>query len=142
MSIFIRKAISEALYSYKINEVPVGCVIVKNNKIISHSHNIKEYSNISTNHAEIICINNACKSLNSWRLNDSSIYVTLEPCVMCAGAIFESRVKNLYIGTSNPFNGFFSCNYHCTFPSLNIIWLNDKRCEFIINKFFKKIREQ
>lgn len=138
---FINESIKEALISYKNNEVPVGCILVYNDKIISRGHNLKEKTNISTNHAEIICINKACLYLNSWRLNNISMYVSLEPCPMCAGAIFESRIKNLYIGTSNPFNGFFSCNYHTFFPNLNITWLNNKTSEYIINRFFQKIRK-
>ena len=138
---FIKETIKEALYSYKINEIPVGCIITKNDTIIARGHNLKEQTNISTNHAEIICINNACSYLKSWKLNSLSMYVSLEHCIMCAGAIFESRIQNLYIGTSNPFNGFFSCNYHKPNLNLNITWLNNKTCELLINKFFKKLRK-
>ena len=139
-NIFIQEAIKEAIYSYKIEEIPVGAIIVKDNIIIGRGHNLKHNTNISTNHAEIICISQACNNLKSWCLNNSSMYVTLEPCTMCAGAIFESRIKNLYIGTPNPYNGFFSCNYHNIIPNLNIIWINNKMCENLINRFFKKKR--
>lgn len=138
---FINETIKESLISYKNEEIPVGCILTLNNKIISRGHNLKEKTNISTNHAEIICINKACKILNSWRLNNLSMYVSLEPCIMCAGAIIESRIKNLYIGTPNPFNGFFSSNYHKDLQGLNITWLNNKIAEYILNRFFKKIRK-
>lgn len=140
--IFIRKALREALKSYNKNEIPVGAIITKDNEIISSAYNTKQSTNLSTNHAEIICINKACKKLKSWSLQNLSMYVTLEPCLMCAGAIFESRIKNLYIGSPNPLNGFFSCNYHKNVKSLNITWINDKKCEFIINRFFKKLRKE
>lgn len=138
----MRKALREAIFSYKKNEIPVGAIITDNNKIISSAHNTKESTNLCTNHAEIICINKASEKLKSWNLSDLSMYVTLEPCIMCAGAIFESRIKNLYIGVPNPFKGFFSCNYHKSINSLNIIWVNDRKCEFIINRFFKKLRKE
>lgn len=140
--LFIRQALREAIRSYTKNEIPVGAIITKDNKIISSAHNSKESTKICTNHAEVICINKACTKIKSWNLSDLSMYVTLEPCIMCAGAIFESKIKNLYIGTSNPFNGFFSCNYHKNINSLNITWINDKKCEFIINRFFKKLRKE
>lgn len=137
----MREAIKEAIISYQNKEIPVGCVLTSDNKIISRGHNIKEKTNISTNHAEIISINTACSLLHTWRLNNLFMYVTLEPCLMCAGAIFESGIKNIYIGTPNPFNGFFSCNYHKSMSNINITWLNNKTCEYIINRFFQKIRK-
>lgn len=140
-NIFMKEAIKNAIKSYSLNEIPVGCVIVKDSKIIGEGYNLKENSNISTKHAEIISINKSCLNLNSWRLNNSSMYVTLEPCLMCAGAIFESRIKNLYIGTPNPFNGFFSTNYHKPNLKLNIFWVNDPLCEYLINRFTKKLRK-
>lgn len=141
INFFMKETLKQAILSYKNNEIPVGCILISNNKIISRAHNLKEKTKITTNHAEIICINNACLTLNSWRLNNLSMYVSLEPCIMCAGAILESRIKNLYIGTANPFNGFFSCNYHKTILNLNIFWLNNKTCEYVLNRFFKKIRK-
>lgn len=138
---FMKIAIKNALKAYYLNEIPVGCVIIKNGKVIGEGYNIKDTSNISTNHAEIISINNSCLNLNSWRLNDSSMYVTLEPCLMCAGAIFESRIKNLYIGTPNPLNGFFSTNYHKPNLKLNITWVNNPLCQYILDRFIKKIRK-
>lgn len=139
---FLREALKQSLISYKLGEVPVGCVICNDNEIISKGYNLRESTNVLTNHAEIISINKACRNLNSWRLNNLSMYVTLEPCVMCGGAIFESRIKTLYIGACNNFNGFFSSNYHKNFEGLNVVWLNDKTCEYILNRFFQKIRKR
>ena len=134
-NIFLNEALKQSISSYKLNEIPVGALITKNFEIISKAHNLKETNKTSTHHAEILCIEKTCKILKSWNLKDCSMYVTLEPCLMCAGAILESRIKNLYIGTSNPYKGFFSCNYHKNINELNIFWMNDKRCEFILNRF-------
>lgn len=137
---FLREAIKEAMISYKLDEIPVGAIIIKENKIISSGHNLKHTTNLSTNHAEIQAINKACLNLNSWYLKNTSIYITLEPCIMCAGAILESRIKNIFIGTPNPYKGFFSSNYHKNFPNINLFWLNNKLCEYLIYRFFRKKR--
>lgn len=138
---FFNEALKQSILSYKLNEIPVGALISRDFKIISKAHNLKESHKNSTHHAEILCIEEACKILNTWDLKNYSMYVTLEPCLMCAGAILESRIKNLYIGASNPYNGFFSSNYHKPTNNLKIFWINDKRCEFILNRFFKQIRK-
>lgn len=96
---FMNEALKEAKKAYKKEEIPVGAVIVKNGKIISKAHNLKETKKRTTSHAEIIAINKANKKLKNWRLNDCEMYVTLEPCPMCAGAIILSRIKKIYIGT-------------------------------------------
>ena len=95
---FMREALKEAKKAYEKLEVPVGCVIVKDGKIISRGHNLKETKKDTTKHAEIIAIQKASKKLNSWRLLDCEMYVTLEPCSMCAGGIINSRIKKIYIG--------------------------------------------
>ena len=97
----MREAIKEAKKALEIEEVPVGAVIVKQGKIISRAHNTKETKQDSTCHAEILAIKKACKKLNSWRLLDCEMYVTLEPCSMCAGALINSRIKKIYIGTED-----------------------------------------
>ena len=91
-------AIKEAKKALLAGEVPVGCVIVKDDQIIAKGHNKRETKNIVISHAEIETINKANKKLNSWRLNDCDIYITLEPCIMCMGAIIQSRIKNIYFG--------------------------------------------
>ena len=94
-------AINGAKKALKLGEVPVGAVIVKDNKVIAKAYNKKEKLNCVTKHAEIIAVEKASKKLNNWRLNDCDIYVTLEPCPMCASAIKQSRIKNIYYGLSN-----------------------------------------
>ena len=94
---FMQEALKEAKKAYNKLEVPVGVVIVKDDKIIARAYNQKEMKNSPIKHAEIIAIEKACKKLNNWRLNDCEMYVTLEPCPMCAGAIVNSRIKKIYI---------------------------------------------
>ena len=98
---FINYALDEAKIAYNLNEVPVGAVIVKNNKVIAKAHNLKRSTNNVINHAEIISIIEASNYIGDWRLNECEMYVTLEPCPMCAGAIVQSRIKKIYIGTES-----------------------------------------
>lgn len=99
-------ALEEAKKSFKNGDVPVGAVIVKNDTIISKAHNTKETTCIATNHAEIIAIQQACKKLKTWRLDDCILYVTMEPCLMCAGALIQSRIKKIVYATPNIKFGF------------------------------------
>ncbi len=98
---FMKEALKEAQKALAIEEVPVGAVIVKDGKIIARAHNTKETKKDATCHAEILAIQKACKKLGAWRLIDCEMYVTLEPCSMCAGALINSRIKKLYIGTDD-----------------------------------------
>lgn len=102
---FMKEALKEANKAYKKKEVPVGVVIVKDGKIIARGYNKKEEKNSPIKHAEIIAIEKACKKLNNWRLNDCEMYVTLEPCPMCTGAIVNSRIKKVYIGAAQQKTG-------------------------------------
>ena len=86
-------------------EIPVGAIIVKNNKIIARAYNKREKTQLATNHAEIIAIQKACKKLKSWRLDDCDLYATLEPCPMCAGAIMNARIKNVFFAVTDIDNG-------------------------------------
>ena len=95
---FMKEALKEAQKAYEKLEVPVGAVIVKDGKIIAKAHNLKETKTDTTKHAEILAIQKASKKLESWRLLDCEMYITLEPCSMCAGAIINSRIKKIYIG--------------------------------------------
>lgn len=95
---FMRKAIDLAKRAKSENEVPIGAVIVKDNKIIGKGYNKRESSKNALSHAEIIAINEACENISNFRLENADIYVTLEPCAMCAGAIINARLKNLYFG--------------------------------------------
>lgn len=94
-------AIQEAQQAAQIGEIPVGAVIVRNNIIISRAHNLRETEGIATAHAEILAIEAACKILGRWRLDDCDLYVTLEPCPMCAGAIINARLKRIFFGASD-----------------------------------------
>ena len=96
---FMKEALKEAKKAYDKLEVPVGCVIVKDGKIISRAHNLKETKFDTTKHAEILAIQKASKKLKSWRLINCQMYVTLEPCLMCAGSILQSRIKKLVYAT-------------------------------------------
>ena len=95
---YMQQALNEAKKAYEKEEVPIGAVIVKDNKIIARAHNIKESTNNPCGHAEILAIQKACKKINDWRLEECEMYVTLEPCMMCAGAIIQSRINKIYIG--------------------------------------------
>ncbi len=144
---YMLEALKEAKKAYLKKEVPVGAIIVKDGLIISRGHNLKETKQNSIEHAEIVAINKACKKLKSWRLIDCEMYVTLEPCVMCAGAIINSRIKKLYIGTMDMKTGAcgskldllndykFNHNVEVEKGILN------KECEYILKDFFKKLRE-
>ena len=94
----MQKATLQGYKAYSKEEISIGAVIVKDNKIISSAHNTREKSQIATHHAEILAIEKACKKLKSWRLDDCDIYVTLEPCPMCAGAIANARIKEVVFG--------------------------------------------
>ena len=104
MKDFMIEALKEAKKAYKKNEVPVGAVIVKNGKIIAKGRNKREKTQNALHHAEVIAINKACKKLKSWRLDDAEIYVTLEPCPMCAGAIANARIKKVIYSAQDASN--------------------------------------
>lgn len=103
---YIDLALKSAKKSYFKDEIPVGAIVVCNGEVISKAHNLKEKTNNPLKHAEIIAIEKACKKLNSVYLNECEIYVTLEPCIMCFGAILESRIKKLVYSASNEKYGF------------------------------------
>lgn len=98
---YMELAIEQAEKAYKLGEVPIGCIIVKDDKIIAKAHNMVEKKKDSTMHAEIIAIKKASKRLKNWRLIDCNMYVTLEPCLMCKSAIELSRIKNVYYSTAS-----------------------------------------
>ena len=102
---FMKEALKEAEKAYEKLEVPVGAIIVKDGKIIARAYNQKESKTDTTKHAEILAIQKASKKLTSWRLIDCEMYVTLEPCTMCAGAIIHSRIKKVYIGAMDEKTG-------------------------------------
>ena len=144
---FMQEALKEAKKAYEKLEVPIGCVIVKDGKIIARGHNEKETKFDTTKHAEIIAIQKASKKLQSWRLLDCEMYVTLEPCAMCAGAIINSRIKKIYIGTMDEktgavgsvFNLFEDYTFnHKVETETEIL---KEECEGILKRFFKELRK-
>lgn len=145
---FMKEALKEAVKAYNIEEVPVGAVIVKEGKIIARAHNLKESKCMATGHAEILAIEKACKKLGAWRLEDCEMYVTLEPCTMCAGALINARIKKLYIGTNDEKTG--ACGSKINL--LEDIMFNHKvevernilkqECEVVLKDFFKMLRER
>ena len=108
---FMLEAIKEAHKALEKDEVPIGAVIVKDGRVIARAHNLMEKSQLATAHAEILAINKACKKLHSWRLDDAEIYVTVEPCAMCAGAIVNARIKTVYFGAYESKSGCAQSKY-------------------------------
>ena len=145
---FMKEALKEAKKAYGKLEVPVGAIIVKDGKIIARAHNVKETKFDTTKHAEIIAIQKASKKLNAWRLLDCEMYVTLEPCSMCAGALINSRIKKLHIGTEDPKTGACGSvlNILEDYPFNHKIEINKyilkDECEILLKEFFKFLREK
>lgn len=98
---YMSLALEEAKKAYEKKEVPIGAIIVKDNEVISRAHNLRELSNLATAHAEILAIQSANETLKSWRLDSCTLYVTIEPCPMCAGAIIQSRIGTVVYGASD-----------------------------------------
>ena len=145
---FMKEALKEANKAYKKDEIPVGAIIVKDDKIISRAHNTKETKYIATNHAEILAIQKACKKLKSWRFIGCEMYVTLEPCSMCAGALINSRIEKLYIGTLDEKTGACGSKLNLLEDykfnhkiEINKYILKDE-CEKILKDFFKELRKR
>ena len=143
----MKEALKEAKKAYDKLEVPVGAIIVKDGKIIARAHNLKETKFDTTNHAEIIAIQKASKKLKSWRLLDCEMYVTLEPCSMCAGAIINSRIKKVYIGANDEKTGAvgsvlnlfedYKFNHNVEFEK----GILKEDCENVLKDFFKNLRK-
>ena len=144
---FMRLAIRQAKIALKNQEVPIGAVVVKDGKVISRASNKRQKSQIATDHAELKAIEKACKKLNSWRLDDCELYVTLEPCVMCAGAICNARLKKVYFGAYEHKSGAVVSK----FKVLDECGLNyngnyeggilEEECSTLLKEFFKNCRK-
>ena len=137
---FMKMAYCEAKKAYKNDEIPVGCVIVCENEIVACGYNKKERKNNALMHAEIIAIDKACRKLGSWRLDNCDIYVTLEPCMMCMGAIIESRIRNVYYGAKNKNEQMYVLNMIDRF--VNLYNVNDADCSKILSDFFINKRKK
>ena len=139
---YMQIAIKEAKKAAKRGDVPVGAVIVHKNKIIAKAHNKKQLRKNSLKHAELLVINKACKKLKTWHLDECTIYVTLEPCMMCTGAIIESRIKKIYYATKSDKYGSLN---KITEKNKTKMQINEGICKKesidILKNFFKEKRK-
>ena len=144
---FMKEALKEAQKAYKKLEVPVGAIIVKDGKIVARAHNLKETKNDTIKHAEILAIEKASKKLSNWRLIDCEMYVTLEPCPMCAGAIVNSRIKKVNIGAMDEKTGACGSKLNLL-QDFNFdtkvdmeIGILENECRELLQKFFVALRK-
>ena len=140
---WMKLALLEARKAFRKKEIPIGAIIVKDNKIIGKGYNQIELLKDSTAHAEMIAITSASNTLNNWRLNDCDIYVTLEPCAMCAGAIVKSRIRNVFFGAYNNSDGCVASLYNlCNDSRFNHQsgiqgGILNEECSYLLTSFFK-----
>ena len=143
---YMKLALNFANKAKDLNEVPIGAVVVRNGKVIARGYNTRLKTQNAINHAEIIAISKACKKLNSWRLEDCDIYVTLEPCPMCVGAILNARINNLFFGAYDKTSSDNILNLIVNSKRLNHN-LNvqggilENECSKIITNFFEEKRK-
>ncbi len=143
---YMLEALKEAQISFNQGDVPVGAVIVKDNKIIARAHNSKEVKQMATRHAEIIVIEKACRKLKSWHLDDCTLYVTLEPCLMCSGAIIQSRISKLVYASDSTKFGFINSIENIFENKKNnhnvkvLKGICDKKSQKLLKNFFKDKR--
>ncbi len=145
---WMKEAIKQAKKAAQKDEVPIGCVIVKDDQIIARAYNKREMKQCSTAHAEILAIEKACKKLGSWRLEDCDLYVTLEPCPMCSGAIIQSRIRNVIFGAYDPKGGCMGSNMNINdvrgfnhYPDIEGGILQDE-CSRLLKEYFKAKRKK
>mgnify|MGYP002472460818 FL=1 len=145
---YMKEALKQAKKADKIDEVPIGCVIVYEDKIIARAYNRRNIDKNTLAHAELLAIKKASKVLGDWRLEDCTMYVTLEPCQMCAGAIVQARIKRVVVGSMNPKAG-------CAGSVLNLLQMDEfnhqveleigvmeEECSRMLKEFFKRLREE
>lgn len=141
---FLDLAYQEAQKAFLKNEVPVGAILTKDNKIIARAHNLIETKQDTTAHAELLVIQKASKKLKTWRLQDCTLYTTLEPCPMCAGAIIQARIKNVVFGAHDTKGGAAGSVLNLFENKFNhqviVTYLNDPKCSYILKDFFTHIR--
>ena len=141
---YMIEALKEAEKAYKKKEVPIGAIIVRNDKIIARAYNRKEKTQVAIQHAEILAIIKACKKMKNWRLLDCTLYVTVEPCMMCCGAIIQSRIKKIVYGTKNDNFGSVE-SVDSLLNKYNVEIKNGilgEKCKKIITEFFNKKRKE
>lgn len=144
---YMKLAIEEAEKAFNKGEVPVGVVIVKAGEVIACQHNLKEEKKLTTAHAEILAIEEACKKLSNWRLSGCEMYVTLEPCPMCASAIAQSRISKLFIGTFNKDMGACGStinllDYDIFNWKVDVKWCYNQICSDLLTTFFENRRNK
>ncbi|MBO4928117.1 MAG: nucleoside deaminase [Clostridiales bacterium] len=143
----MRAALKEAGKAYALGESPIGAVIVKDGRIIARAHNLRQTKQDATLHAEMVCISKACRKLQAWHLFDCDLYVTLEPCYMCAGAIIQSHIRHVYFGASDPKGGAV-CSKNTLFdlPHNHHVestgGILGEECSALLKQFFKQLRAQ
>ncbi|VEU79653.1 nucleoside deaminase [Haploplasma axanthum] len=144
---FMNEAYKEALKAYKKDEVPVGAVVVLDGMIIARAHNNREKKQLIEGHAEFLAMKKAAKKIGSWRLEDTSVFVTMEPCPMCGGAMIQSRVKNCYFATYDLKNGVSNS----IIEMFELPFNHKVNCEYVddggkssqlLKEFFKKLRRK
>ena len=145
--VFMQMAIDEAYSAESEDEVPIGAVIVKDGKVIARAHNTREGSKCATAHAEILAINEACRALGGWRLPGATIYVTLEPCCMCAGAIVNARIENVVYGAPDIRFGAMGSLFDVSLLPLNHKpevrrFVRGDECKNMLSEYFKKKRKK
>ena len=147
MKKFMNEALLEARKAYELGEIPVGAIVEKDGEIIGRGHNLTETDKDPTAHAEMIAIRQAASVLGGWRLIGCNMYVTLEPCAMCAGAILWSRIENLYIGTADPKSGACGSVFNIVQEEKLNHFVNiqtgicQEECSKILKDFFAELRD-
>ena len=147
-SFYMKEALKEAYKAYEKKETPIGAIIVKDGEIIARAHNLTEELKDPTAHAEILAIREASKKLGGWRLVDCDLYVTMEPCIMCSGAIANSRIKKLIIGTKHIKNSYtekqheFKIDYYKYNNIETTFGVLQDECSNILQEFFRKLRKR
>lgn len=144
---FMQKALELAREAASIDEVPVGAVAVRDGRIIAVGSNMREHSKLATHHAEIICIENACRALGGWRLPGVTLYVTMEPCVMCAGAIVNARIERVVYGAKDLRFGAFGSLVDIPSVGLNHFFLVEggvlgEECAAVLSDYFRAKRKK
>lgn len=147
-SYYMKEALKEAYKAYTKNETPIGAIIVKDGEIVARAHNLTETLKDCTAHAEVLAIRKASEILKTWRLNDCKLYVTMEPCMMCNGAIVNSRIKKLIIGTKHIKNSYIERQHEFMLNYLNENNIDvtsgvlQEECSIVLQQFFKELRNR